>query len=77
MTTLYDKQGLPDDLLTTDIEDEREIKVSPVANEEFEVFFSKILLEQNTISLKILEQLRLLNVRFEEAFDTKIKDGDI
>lgn len=75
--TLFHKKGLPDDLLTSEIEGQRQIKVSPVADEDFEIFFSKLLLEQNTITLKILDQLKLLNVRFEEAFDTKIKDGDI
>jgi len=75
--TLYHKKGLPDDLLTSEIEGARQIKVSPVANEDFEIFLSKILLEQNTTSLKILEQLRLLNIRFEEAFETKINEGDL
>lgn len=75
--TLYHKKGIPEDLYTSETENEREIKVSPVANEDFETFFNKVLLEQNNIAKRILKQLELLNARFEDTFETDINEVDL
>ncbi len=77
MSTLYHKKGLPDDLLTSTIEGEREIKVSPVGSDALEVFLTKLLLEQKGTNERILRQLELLNLRFEETFNTKLGERDL
>jgi hypothetical protein len=72
MSTEYNKKGLPDDLLTSKVYGERRIKVD--ADVELQLIKAMIGLESS--NSKILEQMKLLNIRFEEAFDTKLTEAD-
>ena len=72
MSTIYSKNGIPEDLLSSDVEGDRRLKVD--ADLESQLAMSVI--EANSLSLALLEQLRLLNNRFEEAFNTGITEAD-
>lgn len=70
--TIYSKQGLPEDLLTSDVEGERKLKVDANLSEQL----ATALIESESTNQKILEQLLLLNSRFEEAFNTGLTEAD-
>lgn len=75
--TAYDKEGLPEDLLTSKTIGERELKVSLTdANQTTRIMISAItkMAEQN---LELLNEIKLLNARLESAFETGIKSGDL
>ena len=77
MTTLYHKKGIPDDLLTSNKEGGREIKVALTKNNQVSTELLKSLYLMRESNKLILNQLELLNARFEEAFQTKINKGDL
>jgi len=44
---------------------------------DFLVLLAKSLIESESKSAKILEQMQLLNMRFEEVFETKLDERDL
>lgn len=72
----YALKGIPNDTLTSDIVNERSFKVSIDNLTELYQLTAASLVDSNSVNKKILEQLRLLNNRFEEAFNTKISEID-
>ena len=77
MTTLYHKKGLPDDLLTSTTEGEREVKVSLIASDDLALFLAQTLAQSIEQNQEIINQLKLLNIRFEEMANTKLNLEDI
>ena len=61
-------KALPADMIYTDKNGVRWLRV--------DADLSNALLEIEATNSSMLEQLLLLNTRFEEAFDTRIKAGD-
>ena len=72
MSTVFSKQGLPEDLLTSKIEGERKLKVDADLAAQLAVAF----IESESTNAKMLTQLKLLNARFEEAFNTGLEEKD-
>jgi hypothetical protein len=56
---------------------EQSVKVTTVNDQALEERVVNALLDSMSLDRSILGQLRLLNARFEEAFDTKIEEHDI
>ena len=56
---------------------EQSVKVTTVNKQELEERVVSALLELTSVSCDILEQMKLLNARFEEAFNTNIDERDI
>ena len=73
----YDLSGLPKDLLSSKIEGERALKVSISETAESLKTLALAFIELESINHKMLIELQLLNLRFEEAFNTKIKGTDL
>ena len=53
------------------------VKVSTVGDVELEEPIFRAILDLTSMNSKILEQMKLLNARFEESFDTKLNEGDL
>ena len=71
---IYYHQGIPSDLLTSDYADKRRLKVDDAALIQQVIEAS---VQASSINREILEQMKLLNARFEEAFNTKLNEGDL
>ncbi len=56
---------------------DQSVKVTTVNKQELEERVVNALLELTSVSCDILEQMKLLNARFEEAFNTNIDERDI
>ena len=67
----------PNDLLTSDKIGERAVKVSLDNLSDVEGLLVSSLFGISDTLLEINRQMRLLNTRIEEAFETKIKESDI
>tara|TARA_R110002096_G_scaffold428601_1_gene640516 strand:- start:163 stop:405 length:243 start_codon:yes stop_codon:yes gene_type:complete len=80
MSEHYKIDGIPSDTLTSDKVGERAYKVS-LDNQEIVSSLVEALtlatLKVESQNTDIIEQLKLLNLRFEEAFDTKMNAEDI
>ena len=76
MATAFDKEGLPEDLLTSKNIGERKLKVSSDSDTNTDSITANLLNEISTTNKDILAQLILLNARIEEAFNTKIEEMD-
>ncbi len=76
MSTIYSKQGLPEDLLTSDIENERRLKVSSASDIDTNSITAQLLSSVVSTNRDVLAQLKLLNARVEEAFNTGIEGKD-
>ena len=70
-------KGLPNDLLTDEVVNERKLKVSNDNDRNTDSITASLLNEISVTNKGILSQLILLNARIEEAFNTKIKEMDI
>jgi len=53
------------------------VPVTTVNDVELEEPIFRAILDLTSINNKILEQMKLLNARFEESFDTRLDEGDI
>lgn len=76
---IHDIKGLPNDILTNEVYNERRLKVDSVnANDaDPDSVLAHLLSEISSTNKEILTQLTLLNARIEEAFNTKIGEIDI
>ena len=70
-------QGMPDDLMTTDHPYARALKVSMENIAEIQSSLLVTLSDLIQSNVDIEKQLKLLNVRVEEAFETHIQEIDI
>ena len=70
--TLYDDDGIPSILI-----DGETLKVSNANDTNTDSVNAHLLNELSVTNKEILNQLTLLNARFEEAFNTKIEEMDI
>ena len=61
----------------TDDGTEVSVPVSTVNDVELEEPIFRAILDLTSINNKILEQMKILNARFEESFDTRLDEGDI
>ena len=66
---------LPFDLMTNDVKDSRRLKVESVVV-DLQKQLAETLITSESTNKMILEQLRLLNNRFEEAFNTGLNEVD-
>lgn len=73
----YTIKGIPNDLLTNEKVNDRRLKVSNADDLNTNSITAKLLNEVVSTNRQILAQLKLLNARTEEAFNTKIEDIDI
>lgn len=73
----YEKRGLPEDLLTNKIEGERKVKVSSLSDSDTNSIIAALLSQISSSNNDIRDQLKLLNARFEEAFNTRLEGEDI
>ena len=53
------------------------VKVKTINDIEFEEPMFRAILDLTAINSAMLEQLTLLNIRFEEAFNTGLDEGDL
>lgn len=67
----------PNDLLTSDKIGERSVKVSITDAQNVDGPLSSLVFDLVASNVAILEQLKLLNARFEETFNTKIEECDL
>lgn len=67
----------PNDLLTSDKIGERAVKVEEVNPQDELSPIGSLLFDLVSTSASILEQVRLINARFEEALNTKITEADL
>ena len=56
---------------------EQSVKVSTVNKQELEDRVVSALFDLTSITRDVYEQMRLLNARFEEAFETKLDERDV
>jgi len=56
---------------------EQSVKVTSVNKQELEERVVSALFDLTSITRDLYEQMKLLNARFEEAFDTKIDERDV
>ena len=73
----FDLTGLPKDLLTSKFEGARSLKVSINEVGELLKTLTLALIESESVNHELLSEVKLLNSRIEEAFNTKIQAGDL
>ena len=72
----YSIHGLPNDTLTSDVINERAFKVSIENLSAVGSVLAARLIEMESMNNEILEQMKLLNNRFEETFNTGLNETD-
>ena len=69
----------PIDLMTSEKVNDRRLKVEAeiISSEALILFVAQSLITVESQNSQIIDELKLLNMRIEEAFNTKIKAGDL
>ena len=73
---IFTEKGLPNDLLTSEVHNERRLKVEASESDELLKLNDKVDGLQS-IFKSVNENLELLNARIEEAFNTGIRKEDL
>ena len=75
----YSIKGIPNDILTNDIVNDRRFKVESQQDPdvEFTAPTYQLLASLLDVNIETLNQIKLLNARFEEMAETHINEQDI